>query len=94
MIIYSELQKGLKLLRVLGAFLEDSSSFPSTQVAQLTNACDIGSSGSNALFWPRTENIFNCSYNHYFRILYLLRQAPHHSVPSPASRNFMGGGLN
>lgn len=55
MIIYSELQKGLKLLRVLGAFLEDSSSFPSTQVAQLTNACDIGSSGSNALFWPRTE---------------------------------------
>ena len=55
MIIFSELERGLKLLRVLGALLEDSSSFPSTHVAWLTNACDIGSSRPNALFRPRTE---------------------------------------
>ena len=55
MITFSELERGLKLLRVLGSFLEDSSSFPSLHVAWLTNACDFGSSGPNVLFWPHTE---------------------------------------
>ena len=55
MIIFSELERGLKLLRVLGAFLEDSSSFPSLHVAWLTNACDIGSRGPKVLFCPHTE---------------------------------------